>query len=278
MYPAKIILFGEHTVLQGGQALAVPYLQFGVQWQKKSVTDERLLGLSAYLETHFSAEDFNFPSLNAHLRDGWQLVGNVPTGYGLGSSGTVCAAVYDRFAKAKQNLQDAQQFLAQMEGFYHGHSSGTDPLISLFQQPLLLGQGEVKAINLVSNWQDGLFLLDSGVPRQAAPLVDRFVYQYKTDMKWRHRIQEAWIPASHACLECLTKPLDGVFKNHFNLLSESQLQLAPWLIPTALQGIWQGKSYQLKLCGAGGGGFMLGYSHDWASTKRELEAYTIYKV
>lgn len=277
-YPAKIILFGEHTVLQGGRALAVPYPKFGVKWQQRPSPDGRLLAVLAYLRDHFAETDFNFPQLKRDLEAGWQLVGNVPNGYGLGSSGTVCAAIYDRFANGQRDVHETQAFLAQMEGFYHGQSSGTDPLISLLQQPLLLGAGRVVTTSLRASWHQGLFLLDSVQERIAGPLVDRFIHQFRSDSDWRERVQNQWMPSSDACLNYLCGNDTAAFPTHFSRLSQLQAELSPWLIPEKIKTIWRGDSYQLKLCGAGGGGFMLGYSTDWAATKQELVNYTIYKV
>ena len=159
MYPAKIILFGEHTVLQGGRALAVPYPTFGVRWEQGDEPDKRLLALLEYLQEHFDSDDFNFPELSRALQNGWQLIGNVPGGYGLGSSGTVCAAIYDRFGRGKMPLSEVKAFLARMEGFYHGQSSGTDPLISLLKEPLLLERKAIRPVKLRSDWNQGLVFI-----------------------------------------------------------------------------------------------------------------------
>ncbi|NET52536.1 MAG: hypothetical protein F6K09_28805 [Merismopedia sp. SIO2A8] len=44
---------------------------------------------------------------------------------------------------------------------------------------MLLGGGKVDIAQLRANWQQGLFLLDSGISREAEPLIDRFVEQYQ---------------------------------------------------------------------------------------------------
>ena len=54
------------------------------------------------------------------------------------------------------------------------------------------------------------------------------------------------------------------------------------MIPEAFQSIWK-KSLNddklaLKLCGAGGGGFILGFSKDWESTQQMLSDYTLQTV
>ena len=120
--------------------------------------------------------------------------------------------------------------------------------------------------------------MDSGREREAGPLVDRFVQQFQSDTKWRSRIQNDWMAASNACLDYLMGQRHSDFGEHFSQLSDWQASLSPWLIPDAIRSIWQGDSYRLKICGAGGGGFMLGYSSDWEQTRAALAAYPIYKV
>lgn len=278
-YPAKILLFGEHTVLHDGRALAVPFTRFGVQWVlKPGQPDERLLSLRNYLQREFSETDFAFQRLTADLESGWQLLGNVPGGYGVGSSGTVCAAIFDRYGPSGKPMDDCKSILARMEGFYHGQSSGTDPLISLLQQPLLLCPEGVQTIELHPDWSEGLFLLDTGIKREAGPLIDRFTRQFATDAAWRIRVQSDWMTACDLCLDSLLNHREYSLSNPFHALSEQQFTLVPWLIPDRVRSIWRGESYRLKLCGAGGGGFMLGLSQDWKRTQTELAGYHLYKV
>jgi len=97
-YPAKILLYGEHTVLRGGRGLAVPYPGLSLKWWSQSKPDERLLAFVEYLKATVPQGLLKTDLLKNHLLAGWQLSGNIPTGYGLGSSGAVCAAIWDRFA------------------------------------------------------------------------------------------------------------------------------------------------------------------------------------
>jgi len=48
-YPAKILLYGEHTVLRGGRGLAVPYPGLSLEWSR-SKPDEQLLAFCDYLK------------------------------------------------------------------------------------------------------------------------------------------------------------------------------------------------------------------------------------
>jgi len=70
------------------------------------------------------------------LNEGLAFESNIPIGFGLGSSGALSAGVYDSFclAKANDNLELTKKHLAQIESYFHGSSSGTDPLVSFLQQ------------------------------------------------------------------------------------------------------------------------------------------------
>ena len=52
------------------------------------------------------------------------------------------------------------------------------------------------------------------------------------------------------------------------------------MIPAAFREIWEEgtqpeSSFSLKLCGAGGGGFILGISSDWQKTSARLTNYSL---
>lgn len=75
-------------------------------------------------------------SLESDLQNGWYLDSDVPIGYGLGSSGMVVAAVYDRYARSPiQDAMDLKALFARMEGYFHGSSSGIDPLQCYLGKP-----------------------------------------------------------------------------------------------------------------------------------------------
>ena len=51
------------------------------------------------------------------------------------------------------------------------------------------------------------------------------------------------------------------------------------MIPKLFVDLWeqglQSKSYSLKLCGAGGGGFLMGMTRDFKGLTKELGAYEV---
>lgn len=107
------------------------------------------------------------------------------------------------------------------------------------------------------------FLLDSHLPRQTEPLVKWFLSQAETPV-FSKKLQEAYLPAHELLVQAWLGADEAAFWE--NLLVVSAFQLANFIpmIPANLRQIWQAGlqngQYALKICGAGGGGFMLGFS------------------
>lgn len=272
-YPAKVLLYGEHTVLRGGRGVAVPYPALSLRWVKDR-PDESLLGFCDYLKVVIPPDLLDAGALEDFLLDDWRLSGDIPTGYGLGSSGAVCAAVWDRFTTAagRQLAGEAlRQRLARMEQHFHGQSSGTDPLICYLNQPLVLGGGQPPTVTeLPDDWNAGFFLLDTGITRSASNYINRFTGRYDTDAGFAKTIAEEWTAPADAAIEALIANDRAALWRHTARLSNFQrLEFADF-IPEKLHDKWTGKDYLLKLCGAGGGGMMLGLATDRKLTEAAL--------
>ena len=65
-------------------------------------------------------------------------------------------------------------------------------------------------------------------------------------------------------------------------LSVSTLELLGPMIPESFKNLWlyclDSKDVALKLCGSGGGGYIIGYSIDLKKTKKELADYKIKSI
>ena len=265
-YPAKVLLFGEHTVLRGGRGLAVPYSRYELHWAKGD-TDPRLLNFAAYLaEQHIPVDT---EALRRDLLSGRTLDGNIPVGYGLGSSGAVCAAVFDDYAQPeafKLPTAELRRLLARMEAHFHGSSSGTDPLLAYLQKPIVLGgAGSAGEQNLPEDWANGWFLIDTGITRDASPLIRAFLAAYDRDPS---PIDGGWRAPADAAIDALINGDREALHRHFAAVSEFQLTHFPEFIPATYHDSWNGgDAYRLKICGAGGGGMLLGLARDARRTK-----------
>ena len=263
-YPAKVLLFGEHTVLRGGRGLAVPYFRRSLTWAQ-GTSDDRLLAFADYLADQFTSAELDLDRLHDDLHDGQYLAGDIPMGYGLGSSGAVCAAVYDRYRlplSEKPSTRGLRQLLARMERHFHQQSSGIDPLVAYLQEPLHLPSGgDAGAVNLPPGWHRPFFVVDTGISRSSAPLIEAFTQAY--DGALAEMINQGWMPAVDMAINTLIEGDTETLWRSFYLISELQLNFFADFIPSAFYSAWDGEgAYRLKLCGAGGGGMLLGMARD----------------
>ena len=143
-YHSKIILFGEYSMIFDATALMIPLRRFSAQWRNVSHSDEGAMASNAslqrfadYLSTlEETINILNLQQFNSDLRSGLYLDSDVPSGYGLGSSGVLVAAVYDRYALQKNDdLLQLKTLFGKMESFFHGSSSGIDPLQCYLGKP-----------------------------------------------------------------------------------------------------------------------------------------------
>lgn len=264
-YSAKILLFGEYTVIRGGQALALPYPAFSGEWTTEAVAKVDWNPLIRFLLGHPELE-IDVKRLEQDIERGGGFRSTIPQGKGLGSSGALVAGLLAAYGPQREwSLSEAHARLAGLEACYHGQSSGVDPLVSWIGKPLLLNAATgPQVVDMpVATWSelDRWFLLDSGVARHSAPLVA--VFKQKTenpDYKAALEYMEALVGEGIEAYEHLDEAMMGV-----TMEALSHLQFASFeeMIPPGMRAIWahglETREYALKLCGAGGGGYFLGY-------------------
>lgn len=272
-YPGKIIWFGEHTILRGSNALAGPLPIFKGHWNTSdsNIPHPSLLKWHNWLQQRQEQFPCQF-NLNAFYHDlskGMFFESNIPVGYGAGSSGALCAGFYDRYAirpikiDQKEKWNELKKILAELESFFHGSSSGTDPLISYLQKSLLLKpNGQITSIPLPPMPKPlQFFLIDTGLERSTTPLVQSFL-RHSDQPTFRHKTLPELIDASNQTISAwMHNQFESMFSS-FSILSTLQRRHLTFLIPTQFHSLWDKflstSHTRIKLCGAGGGGFLLG--------------------
>ncbi len=273
MYPAKLLLFGEHVLLIGAPAVATPVPAFGGKWAWPVLAGSAAaLPLDDFMECNALSEiqEIDKEAFRKDLAAGLFFDSNIPMGYGLGSSGALCAAVYDRYAREKAtSLADLKAVFARMESFFHGNSSGIDPLTSYLRQPVLI-QNKTEVTTVESSiWPDApvVFLLDSTLPRQTGPLVQWFLEQSQQPV-WRERLEQELLPAHEAMVQGWLQANTEQFWPALRQVSRFQLEHFHPMVPATLRDLWReslGRDDMVfKICGAGGGGFLLGFARNAA--------------
>ena len=271
-YPAKILLFGEHVLLLGATALSVPAPVFSLTpaW-KTPQTPPAVLFTDKLLRFAESAElraagGLDTEAFKKDLAAGLYFRSDIPTGYGLGSSGALCAAVYDRYCREKTtDLAVLKSELAGMERFFHGASSGIDPLTSYLGQPLVIQNKNDVSIARMVPWAEApvVFLLDSRQPRQTAPLVKWFMEQSLLP-GFSENLNTSLLPAHEVMVRAWLEADASVFWDALKQVSVFQLEQFEPMVPAPVRPVWRaclaGGDVTLKVCGAGGGGYILGFA------------------
>ncbi len=265
IWPGKVLLFGEYSLLVGGEALAVPFPHFSGHWGiDDGKTDPELLHWAEWLDEIHRLGQLPWPvdttGFLQFVRRGGRFVSTIPPGAGLGSSGALVAATMARWGSELPNDPwKLKTGLAHLESFFHGQSSGLDPLVSLTGRPVQLDGAQRPVLLKEWAWPRGLFLLDSGIHRSTAHLVASFRAALK-DPVYLLRLQQELLPAVSVAIRRMAGEDRGSFGDSFSLVSQLQRQLFGEMIPQSIRDVWQGDTWHLKLCGAGGGGHFLGWS------------------
>ena len=299
LFYSKILLFGEYGIIEDSKGLSIPFNFFkgGLRIGDMSelIEKESNLNLKKFrdylLKIEISTVEFDFEKLNLDLNKGMFFDSSIPQGYGVGSSGALVAAFYDRYAINKitvlENLTKSKilvlkNIFSTMESFFHGKSSGLDPLNSYLSLPILIhSKNEVETTGIPSQESKGkgaVFLLDSGKSSDTAPMVDLFFKSIK-NKNYNKMIQEEFIKTTDNCVDdFLNGNFNSLFKN-IKVLSKVVLKNFKPMIPENFHNIWakgiESDEYFLKLCGSGGGGYILGFAKDFKKAQKSLNDFDL---
>jgi len=302
LFYSKILLFGEYGIIEDSKGLSIPYnfykgtLKVSENPSNEAIkSNKSLLRFASYLSQMQidmpELVSFDLVSFKEDLTNGMYFDSSIPQGYGVGSSGALVAAIYDKYATDKitilenltrEKLLKLKNVFSNMESFFHGKSSGLDPLNSYLSLPILINSKDnIEPTGIPSQILDGkgaVFLIDSGIVGETAPMVSIFMENLK-DQGFRTMLKSQFIKYTDNCVDNFlhgdvkslfanTKKLSKVVLNHFKPM-----------IPEQFHKIWQKgidtNDYYLKLCGSGGGGYILGFTQDIDKAKESLKEYKL---
>ena len=300
LFYSKILLFGEYGIIKDSKGLSIPYnfyngaLKYGQNQNDVSAESNNILKeYYQYLKTlDNDLVSFNLDQMASDIYRGMYFDSSIPRGYGVGSSGALVAAVYDRYSLEKitvlenltrEKLLNLKDIFAAMESFFHGNSSGLDPLNSYLSLPILISsKNEIEATGIPSQnttaQQAAVFLLDSGVVGETAPMVQLFMQKMKEE-GFRSMLKNQFIKHTDACVDDFLKgDVKSLFRNT-KQLSKVVLNHFKPMIPKKFHQLWalgiESNAFYLKLCGSGGGGYMLGFTENIDQAKKALKGHKI---
>lgn len=308
LFYAKILLFGEYGIIEDSMGLSIPYTFFKGQFEfanqpteQEKLSNQSIREFASHLFELQKKNELpcilNFDLLFEDLDNGLVFNSSIPQGFGVGSSGALVAALYNKYAVDKfpadavmqgENLAKLKAVLASLESYFHGKSSGLDPLICYLNLPILIkGKGDLGAVGLPTENVEGkgaIFLMDSGSPGKTQGMVAIFLQKLKDEgfrNMVRTQLKKQNDKAVNAFLKGENKPLFESVK----ALSSIFLDNFKPMIPKHFEELWrkglETNAYYLKLCGSGGGGFMLGFTQDFENAQKMLKGHNlqvIYKI
>lgn len=190
--PGKVILFGEHAVVYGRPAIAIPVTQVRAtasitplpeedqgqicieapdidfsSWMHETSRDHPLRQVIRL--SLVAMQQKEFPALRIQIKS------SIPIAAGLGSSAAISVAIVRVLGKYfNQPLPANQQsdIAFQVEKIQHGSASGIDNTVVAFEQPVIFTKGEVPqpfqpgaAINLL--------IADTGIASKTSQTVSQ---------------------------------------------------------------------------------------------------------
>jgi len=302
LFYSKILLFGEYGIIKDSKGLAIPYNFYNGALKIDGLTSDEATKSNGYLikyveylaqlqEDEKDLVTFDIDALHTDVRNGMYFDSSIPQGYGVGSSGALVAAIYDKYAVDKitvlenltrEKLLKLKTIFGAMESFFHGKSSGLDPLNSYLSLPILINSKDnIEPAGIPSQDAQGkgaVFLLDSGIVGETAPMVQIFMESMKQE-GFRAMLKDQFVKHTDACVDDFLKgDVKSLFGN-VKQLSKVVLNNFKPMIPANFHDLWkkgiETNDYYLKLCGSGGGGYMLGFTEDFEKAQKSLKDYKL---
>ncbi len=298
LFYAKILLFGEYGIIKDSKGLAIPYNSYqGALKLSENLSDtakdsnNKLDAFYNYLSNIDQTElDLRLDEFKSDIDKGMYFDSSIPQGYGVGSSGALVASIYDRYANDKitvlenltrDKLLKLKSIFSLMESFFHGKSSGLDPLNSYLSLPILINSKDNIEATGIPSQKEGkgaVFLVDSEMTGETQPMVNIFMNKMKNE-GFRNMIDKDFARYTDACIDdFLHGEIQSLFGN-VKKLSRVVLKHFKPMIPDTFHKLWkqglESNDYYLKLCGSGGGGYILGFTEDYEKVQKLLKDYKL---
>jgi mevalonate kinase len=289
-FSSKILLFGEYGMIYNAMALSVPFTKFSGRLdfatnESDFASTSEIQKFSEYLRANEANRKLNFPfdldRLEMDIAKGLYFNSSIPQQYGVGSSGALVGALFSGYAISESERNSDPELIkadfALLESYFHGKSSGIDPLISFLNQPLLIDSGKnIHKVDFdLNNLGLSIALIDTKTTGATGPLVQHFLDQYHIK-EFRNTFENQFVTFNNSCIESLLAKDKSEFFNALGKLIHFQLEHFRKMIPEGFHSIIQEALEEkvfIKLLGSGGGGFLIAFAESedviqkWAEKK-----------
>lgn len=296
LFHSKILLFGEYGIIQDSMGLSIPYKAYMGELKFDEPSADKAQDSNGHLKKflqHLQKLDANgelpvamdLDRFEADVAQGMYFDSSIPQGYGVGSSGALVAAIYSNYAInpiqpedhiGKDDILTLKNTFGQLESYFHGKSSGVDPLICYLKLPVLIkDKTDLNTIGIPDEkaGEGAIFLMNSGAPGETQGMVNIFMERMKQE-GFRNMIKKDFKKYNDQCIAAFLKGETQPLFDSLKSLSSLVFQNFEPMIPGNYKQLWQkgleSNAYYLKLCGSGGGGFILGFTKDIERAKKLL--------
>lgn len=302
LYYGKILLFGEYGIIEDSMGLSIPYSDYNGKFliSKESNPKSRKSNRQLYsfyqnlVELQSSSSlpcSLDLKAFENDLNNNIYFDSSIPQGFGIGSSGAIVAATYDRYCNKNkidsvkeiqnESIIKLKSIFSKLESFYHGTSSGLDPLICYLNLPILIkSKTDLGTVGIPdsNNGKGAVFLLNTGEVGNTQPLVQHFLERCKEE-GFRKMLKNKFKKYNDASIDAFLKNEGKCLLKNVKSLSKVLYENFQPMIPKLYRDLWKEgidtNSYYLKLCGSGGGGYILGFTKDFQEAKAKLSSYQL---
>jgi mevalonate kinase len=276
--PGKIILFGEHAVVYGRPAIAVPVLQVRakarINFELKSPPGKvTLRAPDIGLETTLADLPENDPLAAVVLKAAAamnlthipactiQITSNIPIAGGMGSGAAVSVAILRAFsASMGRPLSDEQvsNLAYEVEVIHHGTPSGIDNTVIAYAKPVYFEKGKMIEILQVKR-PFNLVIGDTGVQSPTASVVGEVRHSWEQAGEQFEGLFDAVgaiVASARKAIEDGSMDSLGVLMNENHALLR-QLNVSSPELDRLVDAACSAGALGAKLSGAGRGGNMI---------------------
>lgn len=141
--PGKWILAGEHSVIRGGLAVALPHTEFGLRLKFEPGAEDSIQppdarhAVQALFDRITELGAVKPERAWARPRGRLQIQSTIPVAAGFGSSAALCVALTRWvFASSEREPEEFFDFARGLEDYFHGRSSGLDIAATSLGRPI----------------------------------------------------------------------------------------------------------------------------------------------